>query len=36
MRILVAEDGKVERLRLEKILSEWGFDVESSGKRRIF
>jgi len=29
MRILVAEDGKVERLRLEKILSEWGFDVES-------
>jgi len=30
MRILVAEDGKVDRLRLEKILSEWGFEVESS------
>jgi len=29
MRILVAEDGKVDRLRLEKILSEWGFEVES-------
>ncbi len=29
MRILVAEDGKVDRLRLEKVLSEWGFDVES-------
>jgi len=29
MRILVAEDGRVDRLRLEKILSEWGFEVES-------
>jgi len=29
MRIMVAEDGKVDRLRLEKILSEWGFEVES-------
>lgn len=29
MRILLAEDGKVDRLRLEKVLSEWGFEVES-------
>jgi sigma-B regulation protein RsbU (phosphoserine phosphatase) len=29
MRILVAEDGAVARLRLEKILGEWGFEVES-------
>ena len=29
MRILLAEDGKVDRLRLEKALSEWGFEVES-------
>ncbi len=29
MRILIAEDEKVSRLRLEKILSEWGFEVEA-------
>jgi len=29
MRILLAEDGKVDRLRLEKTLREWGFEVES-------
>jgi CheY-like chemotaxis protein len=29
MRILIAEDEKVTRLRLEKTLSEWGFDVET-------
>ena len=29
MRILIAEDEKVTRMRLEKTLSEWGFDVET-------
>lgn len=29
MRILVAEDEKVTRMRLEKTLSQWGFEVES-------
>jgi CheY-like chemotaxis protein len=29
MRILIAEDEKVTRMRLEKTLSEWGFDVEA-------
>ena len=29
MRILVAEDDKVARLRLGKLLYEWGFEVES-------
>lgn len=29
MRILIAEDEKVSRLRLEKTLSEWGFEVEA-------
>jgi DNA-binding response OmpR family regulator len=29
MRILVAEDEKVTRMRLEKVLTEWGFEVES-------
>jgi DNA-binding response OmpR family regulator len=28
MRILVAEDEKVTRLRLEKVLMQWGFEVE--------
>lgn len=29
MRILIAEDEKVTRMRLEKTLTEWGFDVET-------
>jgi phosphoserine phosphatase RsbU/P len=29
MRILIAEDEKVTRMRLEKTLSEWGFEVET-------
>ncbi len=29
MRILVAEDDKVTRMRLEKVLSQWGFEVET-------
>ncbi len=29
MRILIAEDEKVTRMRLEKTLSEWGFDIET-------
>ena len=29
MRILIAEDEKVTRMRLEKTLSEWGFEVEA-------
>jgi CheY-like chemotaxis protein len=29
MRVLIAEDEKVTRMRLEKTLSEWGFDVET-------
>lgn len=29
MRILIVEDEKVTRLRLEKTLSQWGFEVES-------
>jgi sigma-B regulation protein RsbU (phosphoserine phosphatase) len=29
MRILIVEDEKVTRLRLEKILSKWGFETES-------
>lgn len=29
MRILIAEDEKVTRLRLEKTLSSWGFEVEA-------
>lgn len=28
MRILVAEDGKGVRRRLEKVLAQWGFEVE--------
>jgi CheY-like chemotaxis protein len=29
MRVLVAEDEKVTRLRLERLLTEWGFEVET-------
>ncbi|MGE4488632.1 MAG: PleD family two-component system response regulator [Kiritimatiellales bacterium] len=29
MRILIAEDEKVSRMRLEKTLSQWGFEVEA-------
>jgi CheY-like chemotaxis protein len=29
MRILIAEDEKVTRMRLEKALSEWGYEVEA-------
>ncbi len=29
MRILIAEDDKVTRMRLEKVLGQWGFEVES-------
>ncbi|NOU36730.1 MAG: response regulator transcription factor [Kiritimatiellaceae bacterium] len=31
MRILIAEDDKVTRMRLEKTLGGWGFDVEAVG-----
>lgn len=31
MRILIAEDDKVTRMRLEKSLGGWGFDVEAVG-----
>lgn len=30
MRILIAEDEKVTRLRLQRALSEWGFEVEAA------
>ena len=29
MRILIAEDDKVTRMRLEKVLCQWGFEVET-------
>lgn len=29
MRVLIAEDDKVTRMRLEKVLSQWGFEVEA-------